>query len=253
MFEQSFLNAPAKTRRVWTVAVSFAAQLAAAGIAVLIPLIFVDRLPIARLAPFHLEAPPPPPPPGLPKPPHVQVVAVLRQFREGRLTEPTAIPAKPAIIVDPLLPPDTAPSGPGVPGGVPGGSERGVPGGILPLVPQYVPPSPPPPPGEAVKPPERPIVRTRVGGVIQEAKLVRQVIPVYPVLARQARVAGVVRLEALIGADGRIRELRAASGHPLLVPAAMEAVRQWIYSPTLLNGDRVEVETEIIVTFTLSR
>jgi len=85
------------------------------------------------------------------------------------------------------------------------------------------------------------------------AKLIHQVTPVYPPLARQARIEGTVQLQAFIGRDGRIRDLRVTSGHPLLIPAAVEAVRQWVYRPTTLNGSPVEVLTTVDVNFTLKR
>jgi protein TonB len=90
-----------------------------------------------------------------------------------------------------------------------------------------------------------------VGGQVQSAKLVNQVRPVYPPLARQARIQGTVRLEAVINKDGVIEELKVISGHPLLIPAAQAAVAQWRYEPTLLNGVPVEVITTIDVNFTL--
>ncbi len=73
----------------------------------------------------------------------------------------------------------------------------------------------------------------------------------YPPEAKAARIQGVVRFEALIGKDGRLRSLTVLTGHPLLIPAAQEAVEQWEYRPFLLNGEAVEVETQIEVTFTL--
>jgi len=76
--------------------------------------------------------------------------------------------------------------------------------------------------------------------------------PDYPPLARMARVQGTVRLEAVISTDGRIQNLRVLTGHPLLVNAALEAVARWRYQPTLLNGEPVEVVTEIDVNFTLA-
>ena len=85
------------------------------------------------------------------------------------------------------------------------------------------------------------------------AKLLRKVIPEYPALARSARISGVVRLIGTIGEDGTIRNLQLVSGHPLLVRAAMEAVGQWIYKPTLLNGKPVEVIAPIEVTFSLGQ
>ena len=93
----------------------------------------------------------------------------------------------------------------------------------------------------------------RIGGDKQQAKLVRQLAPIYPPLAKQARIQGAVHLSALIGKDGSVKNLSVISGHPLLVQAAMDAVQQWAYEPTLLNGDPVEVLTQIDVNFTLSQ
>jgi protein TonB len=83
--------------------------------------------------------------------------------------------------------------------------------------------------------------------------LVSQPRPVYPPLAKQARIQGVVRFTAIIGRDGTIQNLTLVSGHPLLVSAAQEAVKQWRYKPTLLNGEPVEVVTQIDVNFTLNQ
>ena len=91
-----------------------------------------------------------------------------------------------------------------------------------------------------------------VGGNVQAAKLIRQVQPIYPALARQIRVQGVVTLEAIIARDGTIQQLRVLHGHPLLAPSAVQAVQQWMYSPTVLNGKAVEVKTTIEVRFKLS-
>jgi protein TonB len=88
---------------------------------------------------------------------------------------------------------------------------------------------------------------------VQAAKLIRQVTPAYPSLAKQARISGTVRLTAIIGRDGAIERLQLIGGHPLLAPAAIEAVKQWLYRPTLLNGEPVEVITQIDVNFTLSQ
>ena len=92
----------------------------------------------------------------------------------------------------------------------------------------------------------------RVGGNVQQSKLTSQVRPEYPALAKQARIQGVVHLFAVIGKDGGVKSLSVISGHPLLIQAAMEAVRQWTYATTLLNGQPVEVATQIDVNFTLS-
>jgi protein TonB len=90
-----------------------------------------------------------------------------------------------------------------------------------------------------------------VGGQVESARLIFQPRPEYPPLAKMARIQGVVKLDALISKDGTIEQLKAISGHPLLVHAAMTAVQQWRYQPTLLNGEAVEVATEIDVNFTL--
>jgi len=91
-----------------------------------------------------------------------------------------------------------------------------------------------------------------VGAAVQAANLLTKVMPVYPPLARQARIQGHVVMNAVIGKDGTVQNLSLVSGHPLLAPAAMEAVKQWTYKPTLLNGQPVDVSTQIDVNFTLA-
>jgi bla regulator protein blaR1 len=91
----------------------------------------------------------------------------------------------------------------------------------------------------------------RVASSVQERKLISKVDPIYPPLAMQARLQGVVRFNVVIGKDGRVSNVNLVSGHPLLVAAARDTVRQWVYKPTLLNGDPVEVVTEVGVNFTL--
>ncbi len=88
---------------------------------------------------------------------------------------------------------------------------------------------------------------------MQAANLIKKVTPVYPPLAKQARIQGTVRFTAIIGKDGTIQNLQMVSGHPMLVPSATDAVKQWVYRPTLLNGEPVEVVTQIDVNFTLSQ
>jgi protein TonB len=93
----------------------------------------------------------------------------------------------------------------------------------------------------------------RVGGNVQAANLIKKITPVYPALAKSARVQGTVRFQAIIGKDGTIQNLQLVSGHPMLVQNATDAVKQWVYKPTLLNGEPVEVITQIDVNFTLSQ
>jgi len=109
-----------------------------------------------------------------------------------------------------------------------------------------LPPSPPPGPEVAAAPDPEPI---RIGGGVQQAKLIRQVVPSYPALARQAHVQGAVVLEAIINKEGTIDGLRVVSGHPLLTSAAIDAVKQWMYRPTLLNGEPGVVVTTVTVNF----
>ena len=87
---------------------------------------------------------------------------------------------------------------------------------------------------------------------MQASKIINQARPEYPPLAKSARVSGVVTLQATISREGTIRNLQVVSGHPLLVPSALAAVQRWTYSPTLLNGEPVEVITQIEVHFTLA-
>lgn len=94
--------------------------------------------------------------------------------------------------------------------------------------------------------------RVRVGGDVQQAKLMKSNPPTYPVLARRARIEGTVRLQAIISKDGSVRKVEVISGHAVLAQAASEAVQQWRYKPTELNGEPVEVVTNIDVVFKLS-
>jgi protein TonB len=255
MFEQTFVST-GKTKTSSTMLLAFVFQSVLIVVAVIIPMIWFDVLPTAQLQSF-LVAPPPPPPP--PPPPAaaapVKVVKVIpRQFDAGKLMAPKVVPKEVASIKEEELPPPTSGVAGvvgGVPGGVAGGTPGGVLGGIIGSVPSAAPPPPPPPKKEEPKPVTP--SRIKVGGNVQSAKLVRQPRPVYPPLAKQARISGVVKLSAVISKDGTIQHLEVMSGHPLLVPSALDAVKQWVYQPTLLNGEPVEVQTQIDVNFTLSQ
>jgi TonB family protein len=143
----------------------------------------------------------------------------------------------------------TAPAGVigGIIGGVPGGVGSGVGAGVGSGVGGSV--------GGGVigGVPSADAKRLTIGGNVQQAKLIYQPKPAYPPEAKMARVQGVVHLEAVIGTDGTVKDLIVMDGHPLLVPAAVDAVKQWIYAQTLLNGEPVEVKTQIDVNFTLSQ
>ena len=98
-----------------------------------------------------------------------------------------------------------------------------------------------------------PARRIRVGGAVESAKLVYQEKPEYPQLARMARIQGTVRMETIIDKDGTVEDVKVISGHPLLIESALMAVSRWRYQPTLLNGQPVEVLTEVDVNFTLAQ
>jgi periplasmic protein TonB len=245
MFEDSLIESGGRltTKRGLTTTVSFILQVALVGILVLIPLLFTEALPKTQLMTF-LVAPPPPPPP--PPPPAAAPVHVVKQVQtdivNGQLRTPTKIPEKVQMIKEDEAPPPVMSAAGvvgGVPGGVPGGSMGGVIGGIISSTPVAVP---------KVATPQR----VRVSQGVTQGLLIRKVQPNYPPLARQARIQGSVLLQAEISKDGTIENLRLISGHPMLAPSAIEAVKQWRYKPYILNGEPVEVETQITVNFTLS-
>ena len=250
MFEQTFVEGVGKTNKTWTVLVSFALQALLLTVAILIPMIYFDALPKSQLTSFLVAPPPPPPPPPPPAAAPPKVVRIIpRQFDAGRLMAPKAVPKEIAMIKEEELPPPSAGGVVGgVPGGVPGGAAGGVIGGIIGSVPTAAPPPPPPPKVDKPVTPQR----IRVGGNVQAAKLIRQPKPVYPPLAKQARISGHVILNAIIGKDGTIQNLHVVSGHPMLTNAALDAVKEWRYKPYYLNGEPVEVVTTINVNFTLS-
>jgi len=234
MFDQLVVSSAhgSKTNKPWTVAMSAVVQGVIVGILILIPLIYTEALPKGMLNTFLVAPAPPPPPP----PPAAPVKAIVRPriVTPQRMVAPTVIPKTVQVIKDEA--PDVGAVGVegGVGGGVPGGVLGGIIGGA----------APPPPP----KPTQ---TRIRVGGNVQAANLVHQVQPLYPQIAKTAHVSGTVVLHAIIAKDGTIQQLEYVSGPPLLMRAAMDAVREWRYHPTLLNGEPVEVDTTIQVVFSL--
>jgi len=246
MFEDLVVSSPKGkgANKVWKIALSACLHGLLLGILILIPLIYTEAIDLKALSSTFLVAPPPPPPPPPPPAatPIVKVKPISRIIQAGKMMSPTAIPKQVAMIKEEEMPPEVTNVGVvgGVPGGVPGGQAGGVLGGILGGISNLPPP------------PKAGPTRIRVGGQVQNARLISQIKPVYPPLARQARIQGTVRLHAVIAKDGSVQRLEVLSGHPLLVQAALDAVRQWRYQPTLLNGEPVEVETTVDVVFTLS-
>jgi protein TonB len=242
MFEDSLIESgnKLKTKRLSTTVLSFLLQVGLIGILILIPLIYTDALPKTQLMTFLVAPPPPPPPPPPPAAAPVKVVKIQSEVINGQLRTPTKIPDKVQMIKEEEAPPDLGAGVPGgVPGGIPGGSTGGVIGGILSSTPVAVP---------KVATPQR----VRVSSGVSTGLLIRKVQPNYPQLAKQARIQGSVVLQAEISKDGTIQNLQLISGHPMLAPAAIEAVKQWRYKPYLLNGEPVAVETQVVVNFSLS-
>lgn len=235
MFDQMVVSSVhgSKTHKPWTVALSMILQILVVGVLILIPLIYTEALPKAMLSTFLVAPPPPPPPP--PPAPKTEVIKKIIIQAPQKMVAPTVIPKKIEIVKDQA--PDIGAEG-GT--GVAGGTGTGVPGGILGGA------ALPPPPPKPVTP-----QRIRVGGNVEAAKLQRQILPIYPQIAKTAHISGTVVLHAVIAKDGSIQELTYVSGPALLMRAAMDAVRQWHYAPTQLNGEPVEVDTTIQVVFSL--
>jgi periplasmic protein TonB len=252
MFEQSTLpNGPAG-KRLWTTFIGLGGEVVVVLAMVLAPMIWPEVLPKAvayvRLLPVPPPAPPGPPP--VAKPVGTTMVVPPRQIRETGFFAPRLIPVRVAIIEDP---PEV---GSYVVGSIPGtggsgsGNGPGVPGGFAYPAVVSLPPPPPEPAPPAPKPAS--IQRVRQGGLVKPAQVIRRVEPKYPEMALKMRLAGTVELEGVIGVDGRLRELKVLKSHPLFVRAALDAVSQWVYEPTTLNGDPVEVIAPITVTFRLN-
>ena len=220
------------SQKWYTVPLSIAAHVFIFGAIIIIPLMATDVLPTPpSMMAFVASAPPPPPPPPPPPAPAVAQPKVVP------VSNPTAAPVEaPKEIKPEVIVPSVSEGTGGVEGGVPGGVVGGVVGGL-----PEAPPPPPPPPSAPV----------RVGGNIKQPTKTRDVKPVYPPIAQSARVQGVVIIEATIGPDGRVKEAKVLRSIPLLDQAALDAVKQWQFTPTLLNGVPVPVIMTVTVNFTL--
>jgi len=188
-------------------------------------------------------APPPPAPPaGRVVAPHITSTRPNLTYTLGKVTAPASIPK--TVSLDNGAPePDLGGVAGGVPGGVAGGQLGGTLGGVIGGTGTSMPVPPPP------RPAARRIVR--VGSNLKAPRQTYSVQPEYPVLAKQTHVVGTVVVNAVIDEHGNVVQARALSGHPLLIPAALKAVLQWKYEPTLLNGTPVAVEMEVTVHFNL--
>jgi periplasmic protein TonB len=233
MFDQLIVSGEMeKTHKPWAVTLSAIVQTLILGVMILIPLIYTEALPKGMLNTFLVAPAPPPPPP--PPQPIVKEVRAPKIINIQKMTAPTVIPKNVAMVKD-EAPVIYTNSGDGVAGGT-----GNVLGGLLGSGPAA------PPPPKAATP-----SRIRVGGNVEAASLVNKVTPLYPPIAKTAHVSGTVVLHAIISKDGSIQELQYVSGPPLLMKSAMDAVKEWRYKPTMLNGEPVEVDTTIDVVFTL--
>jgi protein TonB len=239
MFEDSLFESSGtlSKRNPWTAAISFTMQGLLAGGLVLLPLIYTEALPGRQQGSIFTE---PAPPPG-PAPVSSRARgAQPRPTAEDRvLRVPERIPTRVVILHDQPTNADTAATPDGL--WVPGGTGTDAPNRLISSVIKIVLAMP-----KVVAPP-----KVRVSSGVAQGLLIHETKPVYPPLAMQARIQGTVLLQAVVAKDGTVQELRVVSGHPLLVKAAMDAVRLWRYKPYRLNDQPVEVDTEIIVNFTL--
>ena len=237
MFEQSLLVDHTGARKTATFAASLTAQMFVAGVLLIVPLLYHEVLPALRVpetVPVITVWRPPEPPVAESRPaPRSNGLALPSPFRPPVALR-SAYPETGIIIVDYNAP--ALPANPGV--ALPIGTSITLPRFDGPRVAAT----------DAVKPSDPPVL---VGGSVQAAKLLKQVVPMYPQPARQLRISGTVHLLGIIAKDGTIQRLQVLSGHPLLRQAALDAVSQWIYRPTVLNGQPVEVEAPIDVIFTL--
>ena len=237
MFEDSLIESSGALRRrnPWTAAASFAIEALLAGGLVLLPIIYTEALPARQLSNILTE--PSPPPGSAPVAARAQEVQP-RPAADNVVRVPNWIPRQIAMLHDEPASADAA-----------GAADwAGVPGGTGPAPSAVI--------NNVIKlPPAMPNVaapsKVRVSSGVAQGLLIHQTRPVYPALAMEARIQGTVLLQAVVARDGTVQDLRVVSGHPLLVKAAMDAVKLWRYKPYRLNDQPVEVDTEIIVNFTL--
>jgi periplasmic protein TonB len=227
--------------------VALLVHVALIGGPILAGLYYTDTLNLKAYATTLLVAPPPPPPP--PPAPAAAIVKAHIQKRVfmngGKLIAPTAIPKQIAEIKEAPLEPDSlAGVAGGVPGGVPGGQMGGVLGGVIGGV-----------LNTSAKPIAPPTVRgpVRVGGHVRQPKAIVQTLPVYPTLAKQARVQGAVQIDAVLDEQGNVVDMKVVSGPPLLYQAALDALKKWKYEPTYLNDQPIAVEMIVTVSFQLGQ
>jgi periplasmic protein TonB len=234
LFRSAVPSTPAR-RRASLLPISLITHVAVIAVAVLMPVLADGELPpVVRSTPAYVSIELPPPPPPAPARPATPATASA--------SNPALPPveAPPAILPEPAVTPPAAAIGDAMGEGI-----EGVPDGVFGSTGAPVAALPPPPP-PAQKQPVRP------GGRIEAPRVVTRVQPVYPSIAQASRVGGIVVIEALIGEDGRVRDATVLRGHQLLKDAALDAVGQWVFTPTRLNGEPVAVLMTVTVVFSLN-
>jgi protein TonB len=223
---------------------STAAQAAAITAVIVVPLLFVtDRLPEMPTMMAFVAAPPPPPAPPPPRPPRRAEAQPVTKARPAPATSEVAAPVEAPRTLEPE-PTTEGEFDEGVAGGVEGGVDGGIVGGVVGGLPE--PPLPPPVPAPAPRAP------VRIGGQIQAPTLLHRVEPYYPPSAVDARLQGMVILEAVVDRDGAVAEVKVLrSASPLLDREALRAVQQWRYSPLVLNGQRERFVLTVTLSFRL--
>ena len=242
MFDQTFVEAARNTKKPLSLAFSLFIQISVVGILVFIPLIYTQTLPGAQLRSLIVAPPPPIAAASATSASNAQPKPLVRLFNSRRLVARPVIPDE-VNAVD-----ETAPDTGIIAAGYAAGGPDAPAIGLLNSLPGTAPPPVVPAPPKA-KPSSRPVLR---GGALEEANLIHKVLPGYPTIAKSARIQGAVEFTAVISREGTVESLQVVRGHPLLVKAAREAVLQWKYRPTLLNGQPVEVITDIVVNFILN-
>lgn len=229
-------------RKTSDLLVSAAIHILIVAAVILTPLFFTQAIDLHQFAVTHLVAPPVPAAPP-PPPPAAQAVRQpkLTQLRPSIFTAPSVVPKEVKIVKEEA--PPAIETG-GVVGGMPGGDSGGLLGGLLGGTGHVGEIAPPPPLA-----PARQVYR--VGGQVKPPRLIKQVDPIYPLIAKKAHISGVVVIDAVIDEHGNVTEAHVVSGPGLLFSAALQAVSQWKYEPTYLNGEPVPLELEVNVTFHL--
>jgi protein TonB len=218
------------------------------GTPILLGLYFTDTINIKQYASMLLVAPPPPPPPPPAATAMIKAAPIHHTFMTaGKLLAPTIIPKEVAQIKEaPLEPDNLGGVADGVPGGVPGGQMGGVLGGVIGGVLNTT--------ARPIAPPTgKPNAPVRVGGRVRPPKAILQPQPVYPVIAKQARIQGQVQIDAILDEQGNVIDMKVVSGPPLLYQAALDVLKKWKYEPTYLNDQPISVELIVTITFQLGQ